>query len=144
MGGEVLESLAARAQAIEVKLELDLEVKTMRLDADLMRRVLENLIDNALRHAPPSTAIVFSSRRLEDGDVELRVSDHGEGIAPAMRDKIFERFVQVQASEALVPRTSRGLGLTFCKVAIEAHGGTIHIENAAPGAAFCMRFPRDH
>jgi signal transduction histidine kinase len=58
-----------------------------------------------------------------------------------MRDKIFDPFVQVEAGEHPVARSGRGLGLTFCKLVVEAHAGRIWIEDAAPGAVFCLRLP---
>ena len=59
-----------------------------------------------------------------------------------MREKVFNAFVQVESqSDRTVARASRGLGLTFCKVAVEAHGGRIWVEDATPGAVFCVRLP---
>jgi signal transduction histidine kinase len=76
------------------------------------------------------------------GATELRVADAGRGIDPEMREKIFNAFMQVESnSERTVARSSRGLGLTFCKVAVEAHGGSIWVEDATPGAVFCLRLP---
>ena len=59
-----------------------------------------------------------------------------------MQEKIFERFVQVEGSEHIT-RTGRGLGLAFCKLAVEAHGGSIWVEDGSPGALFCVRLPND-
>jgi signal transduction histidine kinase len=59
-----------------------------------------------------------------------------------MREKVFDAFTQVDAgTERVVTRSSRGLGLTFCKQAAVAHGGCIWVEDAAPGAVFCVRLP---
>jgi two-component system sensor histidine kinase/response regulator len=58
-----------------------------------------------------------------------------------LREKIFEPFVQLEQDEHMVQRSGRGLGLTFCKVAVEAHGGRIWIEEANPGAAICFTVP---
>jgi signal transduction histidine kinase len=112
---------------------------TVQADIDLLRRVLENLLDNAIRHAPSGSRVRVVASPAQDG-VELRVADAGKGIAPEMRDKVFERFVQVDGS-AVASRSGRGLGLTFCKLAVESHGGSIWIEDAAPGAVFCVRLP---
>jgi signal transduction histidine kinase len=71
--------------------------------------------------------------------VELQVIDAGAGVPESLRERVFERFVSV---DNRVTRTNRGLGLAFCKAAVEAHGGRIWVEDAAPGAAFCVRF--DH
>ena len=69
------------------------------------------------------------------------MADAGRGIPAEMREKVFSPFVQVESGERVVAHGSRGLGLTFCKLAVEAHGGRIWIEDAAPGAVFCVRFP---
>jgi signal transduction histidine kinase len=111
-----------------------------RGDQDLLRRILENLVENAIRHAPPNTEVQLSCATAGEG-VELRVTDAGAGIAPEMREKIFERFVQVDNGDRIVSRAGRGLGLTFCKLAVEAHGGRIWVQDADPGAAFCVRLP---
>jgi signal transduction histidine kinase len=100
-----------------------------------MHRVLANLIENAIRHAPGGSTVRVSAQAVAGG-AELRVTDGGRGVPELLRDQVFERFVSAGAEATL---TNRGLGLAFCKVAVEAHGGRIWIEDAAPGAAFCIR-----
>ena len=56
-------------------------------------------------------------------------------------ESIFERFVQVESGELAAARSGRGLGLAFCRLAVEAHGGRIGVEDGAPGAVFCLRLP---
>ena len=68
--------------------------------------------------------------------VEIRVADRGAGIPVDKREKIFDPFVQLEPE-----RAGRGLGLTFCRLVAEAHGGRIWIEDGAPGAIFCFRIP---
>ena len=70
----------------------------------------------------------------------VRIADSGRGIPESQRDQIFEPFVQGSGEQAL-SRRGRGLGLTFCRLAIEAHGGKIWVEDAQPGAMFCVRLP---
>ena len=70
--------------------------------------------------------------------IEARVTDQGVRIAPELRSKIFAPFVQLEHGERTIQRNGRGLGLTLCKVAVEAHGGRIWIEDANPGAAICF------
>jgi signal transduction histidine kinase len=72
---------------------------------------------------------------------QIRVADQGPGMSPELREKIFERFVRVDGGDRSVTRTGRGLGLAFCKLAIEAHGGSIRVEEGQPGAVFCVRLP---
>lgn len=140
--GALLEGHAVKAQDAGVELRRSIEVRTIAADVDLLRRVFENLLDNALRHAPEESEVRITVTQGE-GAVEIRFADAGPGIPPELREKIFERFVQVEHSERVVTRTGRGLGLAFCKLAIEAHGGKIWVEDAHPGAIFCMRLPHE-
>jgi two-component system, sensor histidine kinase and response regulator len=137
---ELIEAHEVKAQATGVALRRAVEVRSITADADLLRRVIENLLDNALRHAPERSEVWITATKRE-GAVEIRIADAGSGISPEMREKIFERFVQVESGEPEVTRTGRGLGLTFSKLAIEAHGGTIWVEEAKPGTVFCVRLP---
>jgi signal transduction histidine kinase len=132
--GSVMDELEIRAQSAGVRLACELEPLTPSADPDLLRRVLENLIENAIQHAPEASDVQIVARASQDG-VEIRVRDAGAGVPPDQRDHIFERFVQGGRDSA---RGNRGLGLAFCKLAVEAHGGRIWIEDAAPGAAFCL------
>jgi signal transduction histidine kinase len=136
---QIFSELRVTAERRRVVLESRLGAAQSYADPDLLRRALTNLVENAVRYAPPETAVTVSSTRL-DGATELRVADAGNGVPPEMREKVFDPFVQIDAGEQLVGRGGRGLGLTFCKRAVEAHGGTIWIEDGAPGAVFCMRF----
>lgn len=139
---EVCEALSIRARAQELELSHDVRVDgSFRADSDLMKRVLENLVDNALRHAPEGTTVQLSIERRDDA-IELRVADQGAGVPPEMREQIFERFVQLQGEDGSVSRAGRGLGLSFCKLVAEAHGGRIWIEDGTPGAVFCLRLPQ--
>lgn len=139
---EVLEAHALKARKAGVTLERTVDVRTHRADANLLRRIVENLLDNAIRHAPQQTEVRVTSVRHE-GAFEIRVADAGPGISPEMREKIFERFVQVESGGTVVTGTGRGLGLAFCKIAVEAHGGSIRVEDATPGSVFCVRLPID-
>ena len=135
------ETFELRARTQGATLAMTLEVKKFRADLDLIRRVIENLTDNAIRHAPAGSTVRLVALP-SSGGVELRVADAGEGIAPELRETIFERFAQVEVAAQAQNRTGRGLGLTFCKLAVEAHGGTISIEDANPGTVFVVRLPQ--
>jgi signal transduction histidine kinase len=137
----VLSELGVAAEGRKVALRSSVAPERLHADEDLFRRTLTNLVENGIRYAPPETAVTVTAAPFADG-VDLRIADTGNGIAPEMREKVFDAFVQVDSgSEQLVSRGGRGLGLSFCKVAVEAHGGRIWVEDAAPGAAFCMRWP---
>jgi signal transduction histidine kinase len=142
----VVDAIGVRARAREVTLRSELAgLEPIAADADLLRRVLENLVDNSLRYAPKGSQVSISAR-LHENELELRIADQGQGVPAELRESIFDRFVQLGgaggAAERLVPRTGRGLGLTFCRLAVEAHGGRIYVEDGAPGAVFCIRLPR--
>ena len=86
--------------------------------------------------------IPVSTVSAQSGGTLLRVADAGHGVPEAAREQVFERFVQLGAEEKST-RAGRGLGLTFCKLAVDAHGGRIWVEDADPGAAFCLLLPGD-
>lgn len=131
--------LELNAQAQKVHFEMSLEVDRVRADEDLLRRVLANLVENGIRHAPAGSAVTIGARRAGDA-VELRVSDAGAGIAPELREKIFDPFIQAESGSSR-SRSGRGLGLAFCRLAVLAHDGRIWVEDARPGAALCVSLP---
>jgi two-component system sensor histidine kinase/response regulator len=137
--GEVFAELEINAQLNNVLLSSSIEAEHAHADEDLLRRLLANLVENAVRHAPAGSTVTVTSAGGPDG-LTLRVADAGHGVPPEMRDRIFDPFVQVEGANT---RAGRGLGLTFCKLAAEAHGGTIWIEDGAPGSIFCVRLPHD-
>jgi signal transduction histidine kinase len=137
---DITESFELRARAAQLSVERQIDVPRIQADPDLLRRVLENLLDNALRHSPPGSRVRLTA--VADGDATvIRVADQGRGIAAAERERVFEPFVQGSTEQALTVRTNRGLGLAFCRIAVEAHGGVISIEDGQPGAVFCVRIP---
>jgi two-component system sensor histidine kinase/response regulator len=135
---DVIDELRIAAAAEDIELVARVEPAQLHADRDLMHRVLANLIENAIRHAPHGSAIQVVARAPE-GAVELQVSDAGAGVPEPLRERMFERFVTTGDGTT---RTNRGLGLAFCKAAVAAHGGRIWVEDAAPGARFCIRI--DH
>jgi signal transduction histidine kinase len=137
---EVLEAFGAHGQSRNIRLEAAVTLETIRVDRDLFQRVIENLVENAIRHAPRESVVRIDDRRLP-GEIEIRVADSGAGVPPEQHEHIFDRFVQVDSPTQLASRSGRGLGLTFCKSAIEAHGGRIWVEDGNPGAVFCLRLP---
>ncbi len=115
----------------------------VRLDPDLFWRVFENLLDNAARFAPRGGRCTLAVRRDASG-VEIAVGNNGPAVPPAERETIFGRFYQVEARRAAA-RANRGLGLFFCKLAVEAHGGSIHVEERADlGCVFVIRLPEPY
>lgn len=127
-----------RSGAKQLSWDQDVDSEFLHADAGLLRRVLENLVDNAIRHAPHGTAVSLRSRRA-DGDLDIEVADQGPGVPDALKTAIFDRFVQGSGTPSR--RSNYGLGLAFCKLVIEAHGGSIAVEDGAPGARFRVRLP---
>jgi signal transduction histidine kinase len=138
----VVDAWSVRAERRGASLTVQ-EADRVELHADehLLQRVFANLIGNALRHAGKGVHIRLAARRSADGDgVHFTVADDGVGIPPAYHDLIFRKFGSVQGPSA---RSSPGLGLTFCKLAVEAHGGRIWVESPeGKGSAFSFVIPR--
>ena len=132
----IVGGMQPRAQVSQVEIPSVSTQLELTGDPELVRRILENLVDNAIRSAPVASAITIPAGRV-DVNIYIRIADAGAGVPPAVREQVFERFVQLEGTT----RTGRGLGLAFCKVAVEAHGGRIWIEDANPGAVFCVRLP---
>jgi two-component system sensor histidine kinase/response regulator len=137
---EIGDAAEVKARAAGVTLDLRIDARAATADADLLRRVLENLLDNALRHTPRGGTVRIMSDTT-DSHTHLRIADSGPGIAPEMRERIFDPFVQLESDHGATMRAGRGLGLTFCRLAVEAHGGRILVEDARPGAVFVVSLP---
>lgn len=136
----VLTELEVSAQQHKVTLWSDLHAARAHVDPDLLRRMLANLVENAIRHAPAQSKVLVKTRD-EKGGLVLRVIDTGRGVPAEMRDRIFDPFMQLEGVDRPETRAGRGLGLTFCKLAAEAHGGRIWIEDGAPGSVFVVSLP---
>lgn len=140
--GEVLEAMAMPARSSGVQLAGIADLPSLFCDRDLVERVLENLVDNAIRHTPRGGQVTLRLRPVEDA-VHVCVSDDGPGIPQEMSGKIFDPFVQLGGpAEAGAAQRGRGLGLAFCKAAVEAHGGRIWVEPSPAGAQICLSLPR--
>jgi signal transduction histidine kinase len=111
---------------------------TANCDGDLVRRVIENLVSNAVKHTPVG-GLVSVDVRQENGKVRVSVKDDGRGIPEEIRGRLFEKFAATQKESKA---HSAGLGLAFCRLAVEAHGGTIGVEPGTPsGSVFSFAIP---
>jgi two-component system sensor histidine kinase/response regulator len=128
---EMEASAAARGVAIAVHGEEGLAL--LRGDSAVLRRVLDNLLANALEHSPSPGTITIRVTACDEG-IEIAVQDQGPGVPESFRDRIFEKFQRLESRRS-VPGSNRGLGLTFCRLAVEAHGGTIWVDDAPGGGA---------
>jgi len=143
----ILDLFRATASISGVALELTVEQgldPVANVDPALMRRVIANLISNAIKHAPEeSTVSIQLSRDTKPDVVQIAVHDQGEGISVADQNLIFDKYRTVQLFTQRQQRPGRGLGLTFSKMAVEAHNGTISVDSQlGQGATFTVKLPR--
>jgi PAS domain S-box-containing protein len=147
LAAQVIERLQplARRRGIQLTLDVAAELPAVWADREMLRRVYVNLLDNALKFTPSQgrVTVQLSAEPAVDGHengVRCTVVDTGPGIPAEERKRVFERFTRVNIGGGQVRGT--GLGLTFCKLTIEAHGGTIWIEEAdSGGARFVFTLP---
>lgn len=112
------------------------------LDPAVMGRVLQNLLDNAIKYTPRQHPISIDCEVSKLGELTLVVEDRGPGIKPEDRERIFDAWVRLDAQSAPLARTSHGIGLAFCRHAVQSHGGTLTVEEAQPhGARFVLKLP---
>jgi signal transduction histidine kinase len=128
------------AQTYAVRLAVDLLPRpiSIQADADLLARVIDNLLSNAISYSPSSGTVRLAAEALAQGSssVRIRVMDEGPGIDPAVRQHLFEEYA---AGQDIPGRKKNfGLGLAFCKMAVEAHGGRIYTEDSAKGTVFVV------
>jgi len=128
----------ANSNGIIIETDLVEDIAT-RLDREMIARVLSNLIDNALKFTPTGGLVgIHLARRA--GLIELQVTDTGPGVPLEHRDRIFDRYGQIPG--AIGRRRGTGLGLAFCKLAVDAHGGRIWVEdNPGGGSIFTVQLP---
>ncbi len=128
-----LVQIEARARTLEV----DVDGLVAHADRDLIARVVENLLDNAIRYTPSGGRIKVWAQAQGD-QIELRVGNTGPSIPESSRGLVFEKYTQVWDAN----RGSVGLGLYFCRLAVEAHGGRIWIEESPElSTVFAMSLP---
>ena len=131
---------SARTRGARVSIDVPGTPLIASLDAVAMRRILDNLLDNAFRHAKN----VVVSVRAEGANVVFQVEDDGPGIPEAVRAAIFEKYTQVVDGGARNTGDNRGLGLTFVKMASRAHGGDAVVEcPPAGGSRFRVELPSE-
>jgi len=140
LGALAAQAIASVGGAQRARLDQGPRSARAMCDANLVRRVIANLVSNAMKFTPEQGQVVV--RVTSDGaEHRVSVADSGPGIPPQYHEKIFEKFGQAEASSAGAQRSS-GLGLTFCKLAVEAHGGRIGVESAVgKGSTFWFTLP---
>jgi two-component system OmpR family sensor kinase len=127
-----------------VDLRLEKRGETVLLaDPALLEQLVWNLVDNAIRFSAPGSGVTVSVTGSPDG-VRINVSDSGPGIPPAERERIFERFHRGdEARTASGEAGGTGLGLSIVHAIVEAHGGSVSVDDAPDGGArFGVLLPR--
>ena len=115
------------------------DLPQVQMDADMIRRVLINLLENAVKYSRPGTGKITVSAQKGEGMIRVSVSDNGPGIAPRYQEHIFDKFARIHQEDR--PK-GLGLGLAFCRLAVEAHGGRIWVDSdVGKGATFSFTLP---
>ncbi|HMA35187.1 MAG TPA: HAMP domain-containing sensor histidine kinase [Chloroflexia bacterium] len=139
----VAEQMAPLATARQVELQLESTPPApLLVDADQLKQVVLNLVDNALRFTPAGGVVCLrATMDRAAGQVHIQVQDSGPGIPPADLPYIFDRFYRGDASRARITGNS-GLGLAIARALVEAHSGTIDAGSSpGQGACFTLTFP---
>jgi heavy metal sensor kinase len=141
---DLLEETASRwrplAREKNVQLLADIpESGTLRGDPDLLRRMLDNLIDNALRNTPSGGSVRISCSR-DPENWSIAVEDTGPGVEESLRASLFERFTRADPARGR-DTGGAGLGLSLCAIIARLHGGRITLEDGGPGARFVTLLP---
>ncbi|GAB2897996.1 hypothetical protein GCM10027046_29650 [Uliginosibacterium flavum] len=137
--GAALAHLGDRLAAHRLEVCLPAELPLLEFDAVLIERVLCNLLENAAKFSPPGSPIRVAAE-LGEAAVSIRVEDAGCGLPPGAVEQLFEPFVR---GAGVATETGLGLGLSICKIIVEAHGGVLSAGDRAEGGAwFAFTLPR--
>jgi len=124
---------SAQGRHIHLAIQVPADIPELLLDRDLIQRVIYNLLDNAIKHTRAYTDVTISAQvQPEAGNVLVAVADNGPGVPPEYHEVIFNKYQRIRREGA--PR-GLGLGLALCRMAIEAHGGRIWVEDTPSGGA---------
>jgi len=137
----VLVEKSPMAHDKNIGIDVDLEpLFSARYDEKLIRRVVANLVENAIKYSPSETKIHISTR--EEGDrLHLHVKDEGRGIAPDEQERVFEKFYRSRTATTEQVRGA-GLGLYLVRYFVELHGGTVTLESkVGAGSTFTVSLP---
>jgi len=136
-----VESVRAVAEQYGIRIEVQNLDATVFADGDRLVQVLVNLLSNGIKYSPREDVILLTVED-EPEQVRVRVTDHGRGIPPDLKEKIFERFQQVEVADAK-QKGGTGLGLAICKAIVEQHKGEIGVESEeGKGSTFWFSIPK--
>ncbi len=132
--------LLAQQRSLTLRTEFPATAHTVLLDALLIRRVMDNLLSNALKFSPPGGEISVEVAYPTPQTVHIRVRDQGPGVSDQLKERLFQKFATDLNLQGV---KQTGLGLAFCKLAVEAHGGVITVMNNRPqGSIFSLELGR--
>jgi K+-sensing histidine kinase KdpD len=124
--------------AIHIKKEGILEVNA---DEKLIGRVIANFLSNGLKYSPPGNDLSVTVK--EEGDfVKILFRDKGPGVPPEYGERVYDKYVQVEM-RTHKRKGATGLGLPYCRMAVEAHSGQVGLNNVDPGSEFYFIIPKD-
>src|SRR5262249_20435718 len=121
-----------------LKVEVDEDLPPVRVDEKAVAEVLYVLIDNATKYSPPGKEILIHAGKTNDNRIKVSVQDEGPGIAPSLREKVFEKFFLI-SSDGAGHAAGLGMGLAIARAIIEAHMGRIFID-VAGNHGTCVSF----
>ena len=130
----------AHTRGVALRIHVDAQADQVVADPDRIEQAIENLVGNALRHAPVGGTVTLRATHA-DGVATLSVSDTGAGIAPEHLPHVFERFYKVDTARA-ADSTGSGLGLSITKAIVERHGGTIGVTSEPGQTTFTILLPQ--
>lgn len=141
---EALEKLNIKIEQKKIKMEILMThaLPELKADKNLLYRVIVNLLDNGIKHSPPESTISINiTADNEENNILFCINDEGDGIPEEYHEKIFEAFFTLDTEDKII-KTATGIGLSFCKLAVEAHGGRIWVENCeTKGCKFYFTLP---
>lgn len=138
---QAAEAVRDFANQHEVQLQIQASEANIYADPDRLIQVLVNLISNAVKFSPPGRTVTVSTEN-RDKDTLFRVTDEGRGVPAVLKEAIFERFKQVDKSDATEKKGS-GLGLAICKAIVNDHSGSIGVESEdGKGSTFWFTIPK--
>jgi signal transduction histidine kinase len=129
--------ISAEMENITVHAAVPADLPPVPIDAEKIDRVISNLLNNAIKYTPVGGQVVISAQA-QANEVVVSVADTGPGIPAEDRDRIFNRFAQLSGEQSRVG--GFGLGLAFCRLAVEAHAGRIWVEPGADGIGSVFKF----
>jgi K+-sensing histidine kinase KdpD len=132
---EIINNAVARAKnqlnSHQISIEIEPDLPAILVDAGSMAEVVYTLLDNAAKYSPAAARIRVSARRAAGEKIEIAVEDEGKGVAEAMREKVFDKFVRADEEDIHTTASGLGLGLAIARGIVESQGGRIWIEDGS-------------